>query len=169
MNPPRRLHDDVWLTHEVVTRLRESGVTDDDPDFLEILENESDLLERLRRMVRASREQKTYAKALGEMIADMRERKARLELRAEQIDSVVLWALQESGVRRLDAPDFTASVASGKPPLMIAVDPKDLPNRYCRVTREPSKSRLREDLETGIEVEGVTLGNPVPYLTVRTK
>jgi hypothetical protein len=77
--------------------------------------------------------------------------------------------MSEVGLRKLEQPDFTASVRTGSPALVVLSD-RDIPQSYW-VPQPPRLDRhaLVIDLKRGDEVPGVQLSNPKPILTVRTK
>jgi hypothetical protein len=149
MNAPAlNLSAEVAVAKSIVELIR-GDVPDDDPDFLTLVESECDVLERLRRMLRAARHAENSAKALGEMIG-------------------FSWALQELGIKSLESPDFTATLSPGKRPVKI-VNEALLPDDLCRIKREPDKAKIKELLEAGTPLEGAILGNPQPVLTVRVR
>lgn len=169
MNHHTPLPADVRIAQEVVEQLKAAGIDADDPDFATLIESECDLQERLRRMMRAARWSAKQAEALKDMVDEMRERQKRMEAKAERIKAAVLWAMQETGLPRLEAPDLTVTIAKGKPPLVVTADAATLPDEFCKVVREPSKTKLREALEAGVVIDGVSFGNASPYLTVRVR
>ena len=73
------------------------------------------------------------------------------------------------GLKKLNAPDFTASIREGTPSLMV-IDEDAVPSIYW----QPSEPRLKrqelaQELKQGAEIAGVTLSNPEPVLSVRTR
>lgn len=73
------------------------------------------------------------------------------------------------GLKKLTAPDFTASIQPGIPSLMV-IDEDAVPKTYW----EPGEPRLRRqvlahDLKQGEEVAGAVLAEPQPFLSVRTR
>jgi hypothetical protein len=75
----------------------------------------------------------------------------------------------EVDLKKLTAPDFTASVRPGLPALTV-LDEAAVPSIYWE-SREPrlNRSELLSDLKQGAEITGVTLANSEPILSVRTK
>ncbi|MBP30464.1 siphovirus Gp157 family protein [Methylobacterium sp.] len=161
------LHVEMATASRVAAQLIAAGIDETDPDFAELMASETDVLERLRRILRAARHTEAQSKALGEIAAEMRERRARLDKKAERLRSVVLEAMGELGLTKLDAPDLSASVSTGKPKVIIT-DPDALPDDACVFKREPSKTAIAAALAEG-PVAGAEWGNPVPVLTVRTR
>ena len=75
----------------------------------------------------------------------------------------------ELDLKKLSAPDFTASIRPGMPALKV-IDEAAVPSIYWE-PREPRLNRqgLVADLKQGTEIAGVALSNPEPVLSVRTK
>ena len=162
------LAHEVRIAQAVVEEILSAGVTHDDPDLTALVESECDVVERLRRILRYARHVEGQTKVLAEMMSEMRDRKARMEAKTEDLRSAVKWAMSEIGLKRIDAPDLTASLSGGKAPLVIS-DEAALPDDLCRIKREADKTAIRVALDGGREIPGVSLGNPQPTLTVRVR
>lgn len=161
------LSDDIRAGLDVRGALEAAGITAEDPDYAELLASECDVQDRLVRILRAARRTEAQSKALAEILADNRERKGRLDTKAERLRGVVLHAMQELGLKRLEGPDLTASVGSGKPKALIT-DPAAIPDALCRITREPNKTAIADAMKVG-PVPGAEWSNGSANLTVRTK
>jgi len=99
----------------------------------------------------------------------MDDRLARLQDRAAKRRQIAKDTMVELDLKKLTAPDFTASIRPGMPALMV-IDEKAVPIIYWE-PREPRLNRqeLVADLKQGAEITGATLSNPEPVLSVRTK
>ena len=102
---------------------------------------------------------------IGEMQAPV----DRLKDRAAKRRQIAKDVMVELDLKKLSAPDFTASIRPGTPALMV-IDEAAVPSIYWE-PREPRLNRqeLANDLKQGAEIAGVTLSNPEPVLSVRTK
>jgi hypothetical protein len=158
----------VAVAKAAIDLVLRAGVAPDDPDFITIVEAETDALETVRRMLRAARMEEADVKKLAEIMSEFKDRKSRKEEKAESLRRAATWALEEMGIKRIDAPDFSATLARGRPPVVIT-DEAAIPGDLVRVRREPMKGVIRECLEEGREVPGATLGNPTPVLTMRVR
>ena len=158
----------IWAT--LRDKLSEESGLDDD-ELMDTLDGELDLADRLRSLIRKRRHLLADADALKGMIREMTERKLRLEKTADAISNAVVHAMSEAGIRKLSAPDFTVSLGQGKPPLAGAesLDPTLLPDRFVRIERTVNRTALREALDAGEDLAGISiyLGNPAPHLIVR--
>lgn len=169
MTAPARipLHQEMFTAQVVIARLIEAGVDESDPDYAELLSSETDIQDRLVRVLRAARHTEAQSEALAGILRENKERKARLDNKAERLRGVVLQAMGDLGLTKLSAPDLTATVGAGKPKVVIT-DPDKLPDDACVLKREPSKTAIAAALADG-PVAGAEWGNPQPVLTVRTR
>ncbi len=92
-----------------------------------------------------------------------------LEDRAAKRRQIAKEVMVECDLKKLTAPDFTASIRPGTPALMV-IDEAAVPSIYWE-PREPRLNRqgLAADLKQGVEITGVALSNPEPVLSVRTR
>jgi hypothetical protein len=99
----------------------------------------------------------------------MQDRLDRLQDRASKRRGIAKDVMVELDVKKLTAPDFTASIREGTPALMV-VDENAVPSIYWQ-PGEPrlKRSDLAHDLKQGAEISGVALANPEPVLSVRTR
>jgi stress response protein YsnF len=155
------------LASQVAAQLIAAGIDETDPDFVELMASETEILERLRRILRAARHTEAQSEALAGIVKDNRERKARLDNKAERLRGVVLQAMSDLGLKKLEGPDLTATVGAGKPKVVIT-DEAALPDDACVFKREPSKIAIAAALAEG-PVPGAEWANPQPVLTVRTR
>jgi hypothetical protein len=106
---------------------------------------------------------------LRSRVEGMKERLTRLEVRCEKKRQLALDDMSETGLRKLEQPDFTASVRAGLPALVVTSE-SHIPRAYW-VPQPPKLDRqaLLTDMKRGEEIAGIQLSNPKPILTVRTK
>jgi Siphovirus Gp157 len=99
----------------------------------------------------------------------MEDRLARLQDRASKRRQIAKDVMVELDLKKIAAPDFTASIRSGMRALMV-IDEAAVPSIYWG-SRAPRLNRqgLVSDLKQGAEITGVTLSNPEPVLSVRTR
>jgi hypothetical protein len=141
----------------------------DEQTLADTVEGLTDLHEILTAIVRAALSDEALAAGLKGRIAEMEARQTRLQERAAKRRQIAKDTMVELDLKKLTAPDFTASIRPGMPALMV-IDEKAVPSIYWE-PREPRLNRqgLVADLKQGTEITGVTLSNPEPVLSVRTK
>jgi hypothetical protein len=167
MNRPMQLSAEVRVAAEIIDQIR-AAIGEDDADFLEIVENETDVLERLRKILRSARLDEADAVACGLLLDELRDRKTRLSGRAERKRDTVKWAMSELGMPKLDSPDMTVTLRAGQAGVEIT-DLSQVPERYVRVKVEADRAAIRQALKDGDIIPGAVLTNPMPVLTVRTR
>ena len=141
----------------------------DEQTLTDTVEGLTDLHEILAAIVRAALADEALATGLKSRIAEMQERLERLQERAAKRRQVVKDTMVELDLKKLTAPDFSASIRPGMPALLV-IDEAAVPSIYWE-PREPRLDRqgLLAELKQGAEITGVTLSNPEPVLSVRTK
>jgi hypothetical protein len=129
----------------------------------------TDLHEIVAAIVRAALADEALATGLKGRIAEMQDRLARLQDSAAKRRQIAKDVMIELDLKKITAPDFTVSIRPGTPALMV-IDEAAVPSIYWE-PREPRLNRqgLVNDLKQGAEISGVTLSNPEPVLSVRTR
>jgi hypothetical protein len=150
-------------------RIREQDPQIDEQTLADTVEGLTDLNEILTAIIRAALTDEALATGLKARIAEMQTRLDRLEDRAAKRRQIAKDVMVELDLKKLTAPDFTASIRPGMPALMV-VDEAAVPSIYWE-PRDPKLNRqgLLADLKGGAEITGAALSNPEPVLSVRTK
>jgi hypothetical protein len=150
-------------------RIRAQDPELDEQTLTDTVEGLTDLHEILAAIVRAALADEALAAGLKGRIAEMQERLERLQERAAKRRQIVKDTMVELDLKKLAAPDFSASIRPGMPALLV-IDEAAVPSVYWE-PREPRLDRqgLLAELKQGAEITGVTLSNPEPVLSVRTK
>lgn len=170
--------DDMRLSREVSIwqTLRERlkaqyELEDEDPALIDTLDGATELNERLLKVAMSAKEDVAFAEAIKGMIADLQDRKKRLERRAVYKRDQVAWAMQETGQKSIVGAGLTLGQRMGEAKLVI--DEKMLPEDYTKTVTTvevvPDKDLIKDGLNSGKEIPGVSLSNPMPILTIRGK
>ena len=135
-------------------RIRTQDPELDEQTLTDTVEGLTDVHEILAAIVRAALADEALAVGLKGRMAEMEGRFQRMV---------------ELDLKKLTAPDFSASIRPGMPALLV-IDEQAVPSIYWE-PREPRLDRqgLLAELKQGVEITGVTLSNPEPVLSVRTK
>jgi len=150
-------------------RLLADYPTLDDECLADTLEGITDLHEMIAAVIRSALVDEALQAGLRTLLEDMRQRLARLEQRGLKKRELALEAMTETGLKKLEQPDFTASARAGSPALVVLAEDQ-VPESYW-VPQAPKLDRqaLLGDLKHGDEIPGAQLSNPKPVLSVRTK
>jgi hypothetical protein len=150
-------------------RIRADDPQIDEQCLADTVEGLSDLPEILTTILRAALTDEALADGLKRRIAEMEDRLGRLRDRAAKRRQIVKETMVTLDLKKLTAPDFTASIRAGMPSLLV-LDEEAVPSLYW----EPGQPRLKRqdllnDLKQGAEISGTVLSNPEPVLSVRTR
>jgi hypothetical protein len=150
-------------------RIRVQDPQIDEQTLADTVEGLTDLHEIVQAIIRSALADEALARGLKCRVADMQDRLDRLQDRAAKRRQIARDVMVELDLKKLTAPDFTASIREGTPSLMV-IDEEAVPKIYW----EPGEPRLRRqvlanDLKQGEEITGVTLSNPEPVLSVRVR
>ena len=153
-------------------RLRAEDPVLDEQTLADTVEGLTDLHEVLAAVLRAALEDEALARGLKCRIADMQGRLDGLQDRAAKRAKrrqIAKDVMVELDLKKITAPDFTASLRPGLPALVV-LDEDAVPSIYWQPS-EPKLKRqvLAADLKDGTEVEGATLSNPEPVLNLRVR
>jgi hypothetical protein len=150
-------------------RIRAEDPQIDERTLADTVEGLTDLHEILAVIIRAALADHSLATGIEGRIAEMLARRDRLQDRAAKRRQIAKDVMVELDLKKLTAPDFTASIRPGTPALMV-IDEAAVPSVYWE-PREPRLNRqeLATDLKQGAEIAGVALSNPEPVLSVRTR
>ena len=97
----------------------------DEDTIRDTLEGISTLDELIAEIVRSALVDQALQAGLRGRLEDMRERLGRLELRETKKRELVLDAMNDAGLRRIEAPDFTVSTRSGAPSLIVTAEKRN--------------------------------------------
>ena len=150
-------------------RLRAEDPSLDEQTLADTVEGLTDLHEILAAIIRAALADEALASGLKGRIAEMEDRLGRLQDRAAKRRQIAKETMIGLDLKKLEAPDFTASTRPGIASLVV-LDEASVPSIYWE-PRPPKLDRtsLIADLKQGSEVDGAALSNPEPILSVRTR
>ena len=150
-------------------RIRTQDPQIDEQTLADTVEGLTDLHEIVQAIIRAALSDEALVLGLKCRISDMQGRLDRLQDRASKRRQIARDVMVQLDLKKLNAPDFTASIREGIPSLMV-INEDAVPSIYW----QPSEPRLNRqelayELKQGAEIAGVALSNPEPVLSVRTR
>lgn len=172
------------VSHDLATEVRRTSLlkdellrrfpslADDEAALSGTLEGLSNIDEQIAAVVESIEEDEALIAGLGSRMAHLTERAERLTFRVEQKKAVILYALTESGIQKLQLPTVTLSQVNN-PPSVVVVEEKEVPEEYWVHPEPPAprldKKTLLADLKSGKQIPGVLLSNPSRRLGFYTK
>ena len=163
-----RIQQAVSAWHSARARLLED---DPDADVGAILGEETeDVREILSRLLSAEQWASAQAKGAASLIADMDARRHRFLRQKEGVRGTMFAILDAVGEAKAVFPHGTISISKGRRAVHIT-DEAALDDRFVRIEikRTPDKAAILGALCDGEVVEGATLSNSLPTLTIRGK
>jgi len=157
---------------QIVTQIR--ALVAANPELLEdevlavdTLEGQTDALDLVDEILCKITITKALANGLKDYVEELSNRLVRYQGRQDALRTLLLRILQESGLKRLERPSATLSLAKGPPKVMIT-DENLLAFEFLRIRQEPNKMKIKEALLAGDTVPGAQFSNSETTLTIRT-
>jgi hypothetical protein len=162
-------HFDVErLRNEIRSLVRKNPELEQDAILMaDMIEGETSFERVIDGLLAAKGDAQTYMAALTDYMESLSRRLDRYETSNNAIRSIIFFLMQETGIKKLERPLGTLSVANGRPNLRI-IDEGLIPEPYFRIKKEPNKTAIAEALKAGDNVPGVEWSNAAPHLTIRT-
>jgi hypothetical protein len=150
-------------------RIRAEDPNIDEQTLADTVEGLTDLYEIVAAIVRAAMADEALATGLKGRIAEMQDRLSRLQGCAAKRRQIAKDVMVELDIKKITAPDFTVSIRPGMPSLLV-LDEAVVPSIYWQpVAPRLDRQGLLSELKEGGDIKGVTLSNPEPVLSVRTR
>ena len=151
----------------LINQLEAADPDTDEEALREAVENETDALVILRRVIRVYLEANAFEDALKARIAALESRQKRFRHRAEAAKITAFTIMEAIQQPKFVDPEFTALIAAGRRAVVVTDETK-LADAFIKVERTPMKAAIAEALKEG-PVPGAEWSNPMPTLTIRSK
>ncbi len=154
---------------ELHRRLLEADPELDASTLMDTLEGETDLHEAIEALVRSALEDEAYVSGLKGRMEELSARMDRLKHRVQVKRELALEVMEETGLKKIEACDFTVSLRQGAPKVLVTSQ-DDIPEWFF--VPQPAKldkRSLLDALKAGTSISGVELSNGAPSLSVRTR
>jgi Siphovirus Gp157 len=150
-------------------RIRAQDPQIDEQTLADTVEGLTDLHDIVVAIIRSALADQALATGLKGRIAEMETRLERLQDRASKRRQIAKDVMLDLDIKKITAPDFSVSIRPGMPSLLV-LDEKAVPSVYWQeVAPRLDRQGLLNELKEGADITGVTLSNPEPVLSVRTK
>jgi hypothetical protein len=150
-------------------RVRAQDPQIDEQTLADTVEGLTDIHEILTAIIRAALADEALATGLKTRMAEMADRLERLQDCAAKRRQIAKEVMLELELKKLTAPDFTVSIRPGMPSLLV-LDENAVPSIYWQpVDPKLKRGELLTELKQGAAIAGVSLSDPEPVLSVRTR
>jgi hypothetical protein len=154
---------------ELRRRLLEADPDIDERTLFDTLEGATNLKEAIGAVIRSALDDESLAGALKTRMNEMHDRLKRIGETAEKKRHLALAAMEEADIEKILEPDFTVSLRSVSPGVVITNE-QDIPEWFWNPQAPKlDKRRLLEALKAGTAVAGAELANSRITLAIRTK
>lgn len=150
-------------------KLLHPEILEDDEAWLLSLESETKFDELLTQLVRRIEDTKALAEGTGNRMDELKARKDRFLRRIESLRDLMFKLMESAELAKLELAEATITVRKGQPQLVGEPDPATLPDEFCKISRTPDRTAIKDALKTGKEVPGFSLSNATPSLSIRIK
>jgi hypothetical protein len=161
------VHFDIERARAEIRLLLANNPELDHDDVLraDMLDGETSFNDVIDILLRKIKEAQSLSNAISDEMGLLADRQTRFEMRALKLRQSIFNLMNDAGLKKLERPRGTVSIANGKPKVIIT-DENALPDDFVRIKREPEKRRIETYLKTGQTVPGATLSNAEPYLRI---
>ena len=158
------------ITYRAVRdRIQSEDPQIDEQTLADTVEGLTDLHEIVAAIIRSALADEALATGLKTRVAEMQDRLERLQDRASKRRQIAKEVMVELDLKKITAPDFTVSIRPGTPALLV-LDEAAVPSIFWQPSAPKlNRQGLLSELKEGAEITGVTLSNPEPVLSVRTR
>ena len=161
----------VALHKEISDRIATAfSLAEDDPFLIDTVQGESDLEAALAKVIREAKQIEAMAGGIDDILDAAKARQTRMRETVERLRSIVAWAMDDTGLKKITAPDMTLSVRPGRQKLVID-DESLLPPALTKVETKtkPDRDAIAAALDLGQTVLGARFANGSTVLTVRVR
>ena len=153
--------------------LAECPDLEDDPKlWLDTLDGQTDAVDTIRNLIRASIDADILAEATRKREAEIAARAERVERRKQAYRAAAVTLMDLAGIAKLPEPDFTARLQAGHQslgPVDLDALPQEFVDTEVVVTRKPLKDRITAALKAGQTIPGAQLRTGAPFIVISRK
>lgn len=142
------------------------AIGDDDPDLIECIDAETDVLDITDRLLGELGEAEAWEEAAKHMAERYALRAKRMAEKQRSLKKALGSILDATGEKSLRRP--LATVSRTRPHTSVVItDEASVPTQLCRITKSPDKAAIKAQIEAGESVPGAELQQGAPGVAVR--
>lgn len=145
-------------------------LAEDEQSLFDTLDGLTELQPALIAVLRSRDDDLMLVEGIKARVAELGERLRRIEERADNKRAFVTDIMDQSGLKKIEAPDFTVTLGK-KAASVIVTDEAQIPADYFKekTIRTLDKTLIKQALQDNFPVPGANLSNGGVQLTVRKK
>jgi len=157
------LRNHELLKSELLSRFTE--LREDEQALEDTLEGISNFPEMIASVLRSAIEDDVYVGAVRVQIEKLQRRAQRLDDRSKRKRALALQYAQEGGLKKVQAPDMTASIVTPAKGSVVIPDESKVPDVFCRIKKVPDRTAIGTAIDEG-DVDWAYRNNPQPHWTI---
>ncbi len=136
---------------------------------VDMLEAETPAFECMSTLVDCISENEIFIDGIGNRIADLGARQGRYKQRNAGLRKLITSIMGAGDLRKVELMQATLFLRNNPPKVIGSADPETLPDNLCVIERSENRTAIKQALQNGESIEGYSLSNAEPSLTIRIK
>jgi hypothetical protein len=133
---------------------------------MDMAEGQTNAMEMLDELVRVERDARSLQDAIADEMDRLNKRLQRFVDRQRLVRKYMMQLMDAAGLKKVERPTATVSIAAGRPKLVIT-DESKIPDRFMRIKKEPDKTLITNHLKSNaVSLEWAALSNAEPVLRI---
>lgn len=124
----------------------------------DMFEGSTDIKEVLTELINIDTNAKMLIDGIKDHIEHLRKRSERFDHRKQVARKLIMQIMETANLKKLELANGTISV-SNTPQSVQIIDESKIPDEYFRIKKEIDKTKIKDALKDGVEIEGVQLSN----------
>lgn len=153
---------------QLLWNLMDQGELEDDAILDAMMNSQEELTIKLEGYCKWIRNMEAEADAIKAEEKRLAARRKVLEHTIERAKSSMHYAMNVSGEKKIKSNLFTISIQNNPPKVVMDEDIENIPERYIKyLDPEIDKAKIKEDIQKGIDVEGIAHLEQTESLRIR--
>lgn len=144
-------------------------IAEDEVLRADMLDGETSISDVLTDLIRMGEDARTMRDATKTRQDELKARAERFGRRMEFTRALMLSILNTAGLRKIELPEGTVFLRNNAPSLVGEPDADKLPDDLVKIERKADRTKIKEALKAGRELEGLALSNSPPSIVVTIK
>lgn len=165
-----REQDADLLRIEIESLIRQfPEIAEDEILRADMLDGETSISDVLTSLVRMGEDARAMRDGTKERLEELKARGERFTRRIDFARALIFKILEAANLRKMEMPEATVYLRNNPPQLVGDPDGDKLPDELVKITRAPDKKKIKEALQNGVTLEGLSLSNSPPSVVVTVR